>query len=385
MKRCVASSTSAVLLVTLITTMMFIGGCGSGPSDIPDSMKPGVRVGEDFLVKEVFAEDKRLYTVTDIRFGELDANSGHEIGIAGRRGAIILRPDGTCVSFVSFGGFRQRRWHRRPTIVDADGDGICEFFTTSVVYGAMLLDHGGQQVWSTRGRMRVAGDCYAYGDMDRDAQTEFLFYDYGTLALLSSNGSVMWSREPPFHAPTLHIVDLDEDGSMEIVGTSFDTITVLNSKGSVLQEKRASLDIDLNESSLVPYPTKDSAKYFLCTGKESHLLVSLDGDTVVQEFKGVPWCDQRIAKPVRLRKDEDPYFAIFGLLPWQGRKLAGFAEVNSVLYVFDSEQKLVYHEVIGDDGWAMATVPSGRPNEEVLLVGGTGKVWRYKTRKGNES
>jgi outer membrane protein assembly factor BamB len=353
--------------------MVFVAGCGSGPSDLPDFMKPGIRVGEDFLVKEVFVEDKRLDTVTDIAFGELDASPGLEIGIAGKRRAIIMEPDGTPVALTNF------RKRYSPKILDVDGDGVCEFLHPG---GHLtLLDHKGNQLWSARER----GVKSTYGDVDDDGKTEFVQYYYGWMVLLDSNGDVIWMIDPPFQLPTLHIVDIDKDGTVEIVGTSFETITILNTSGSVVREKRSGLHIQLDESSLVPYPTKDSPKYFFCTGKKSYLLVSLDGDKIIQEFKGVPWCDRRVATPVRFRSDEEPYFAIFGLLPWQGRKLAGFEKVNSALYVFDSEQKLVYHEVIGDDGWAMAAVPSGRPNEEDLLVGGTGKVWRYRIRKEDES
>lgn len=172
---------------------------------------------------------------------------------------------------------------------------------------------------------------------------------------------------------------------MEIVGTTFDEIIILDRNGSLVKKERSDLGLHLSESSLVPYPSKDSPKYLFCTGKRSYLLVSLDGDTIIQEFEGAPWSSWPMATPVQLDGSEEPYFGIYGLLLWQGRKLWGFKASHLLLCVFDSEQKLVYHEVIGDYGRAMAAVPSGRPNEEVLLVGGTGKVWRYRIRRKDES
>jgi hypothetical protein len=341
-------------------------------------MKPGVRVGEDFLVKEVFVEDRRLHTVTDIRFGELDPNPGLEVGIAGRRGAIFAEADGTPVGFVGFGFGRV---YRKSTIVDADGDGVCEFF---IDWPGGLLDHRGHRLWSTTSVMRSVLQS-AYGDVDGDGKTEFVLYYHGKLALLDEKGGVIGLKKPPLHLASLQVADVDGDGKTEILLAKYQKVVVLNAKGEVVQEIRSDLNVYLSESVLAHFPTLTSPQYFLGNGKGTFLLVSPHDGTLIEEFEREHYLQHKEATPVRFNPDGDPYFAIFGDLFWQGRKRWGLEAIHSVLYVYDSEQNIVYEEVIADQSAAIAAVPSGRANEEVLLVGGTGKVWRYRIARNVES
>jgi len=388
MKCPTCTNTACTPLLTLSTAVMFlVCGCVSVPSKLPDWMEPGVRKGADFLVKDAFIEDKRLGTVTDIAFGELDANPGLEVGVAGPRRALLASRNGELIRWVGFKKKRRIgdlfRTYRDFEIVDVENDGVCEFFSMASWTSACgLFDHEGNKIWS-RGFMLNTS---AYGDVDADGKLEFVLSRYKMLALVDSKGGVRWQRnDAPFHLVSLHVFDINRDGKAEIVGTEWDKITVMDAEGNMDRQTRSKIDgIFLGDASLVRYPTEHSRAYFFCVAKSSYLLVSLGGNAIIREFQGTGSSVRPIATPVRFDSDEEPYFAIFGMLPWQGSKTMGFEALHSVLFVFDPEQNLVYLEVIDDDARAIATAPSGKPNEEVLLVGGTGKVWRYRTATNND-
>jgi hypothetical protein len=77
----------------------------------------------------------------------------------------------------------------------------------------------------------------------------------------------------------------------------------------------------------------------------------------------------------KLDGDEEPYLAVLR------KMLVGFEKSCSQLHVFNSQWKLVYHEVLELRSPAIAAVPSDRPGEQRLLVGGQGKVYQYKCGK----
>lgn len=367
--------------VVLATILTFTSSGCRNPSGLPHEMRPGVRTGEGFLDREVLVENRRLGPVTDIVVGELDPSPGLEVGTAGVRRVILLKPDGTQLTSM---GFKKPY----PRMVDVEGDGVCEFFLPGG--RATLVDHTGHEIWSAPHPVVRS----ALGDVTGDGNTDFFLYHFSNLSLMSSTGKVVWSVGPLFNGPhghvrfhmpsVVHIVDVNKDGRKEIVGMFPDRIVVLDDNGRFLEEKQVRLDCDLTESFLVSYPTKDSPQWYLCGDELRYVLVSLDGEEIAYEFKGVPPSHYPRATLVKLDSAEEPYFAILGLLFWQGRKTFGLKTVCWALCVFDSEQKLVYHEVLSGEGWGLAAMPSTRPNEEVLLVGGKGRVWLYRLAEGTK-
>ena len=104
MKCPTCTNTACIPLLTLSTAVVFlVCGCVSVPSKLPDWLEPGVRKGADFLVKDVFIEDRRLGTVTDVAFGELDPNPGPEVGVAGPRRALFATRNGELIRWVGLG------------------------------------------------------------------------------------------------------------------------------------------------------------------------------------------------------------------------------------------------------------------------------------------
>src|SRR5690606_14117160 len=51
---------------------------------------------------------------------------------------------------------------------------------------------------------------------------------------------------------------------------------------------------------------------------------------------------------------------------------------RSALFIYDHERTLIYHEILPDPTTGIAAIPEPGRDTECLLVGGEGKVWRYR-------
>jgi hypothetical protein len=58
-----------------------------------------------------------------------------------------------------------------------------------------------------------------------------------------------------------------------------------------------------------------------------------------------------------------------------------FAAIDrSVLYIYSTEGKLVYQEVLPEDCSSIAVLPREGRQAQELLIGGSETVWRYNAR-----
>lgn len=74
---------------------------------------------------------------------------------------------------------------------------------------------------------------------------------------------------------------------------------------------------------------------------------------------------------VKLKKDQPKYLAV----------VAKFGVIDrSLLYVYDEQGKLVYHEILPEDCNAVVAFSSENEGSEDILVGGERSVWRYAAR-----
>lgn len=138
----------------------------------------------------------------------------------------------------------------------------------------------------------------------------------------------------------------------------------------------------LAEIDIVPFPTEKDDPHFLLFDQDRFIL--LDKTGAQKAHFAVPYLCNPKGMPIRFRTGEPPCFVILGKLCFQGT-LAGFRAVHPELFIFDPKQELVYHEVLEDDvtvsGTAILSAPSGCLDEQVLLVGGTGRIWQYSLKK----
>lgn len=373
----------------LLIGVILICGCSKAP--LPEWMKPQIVTGIDFLEKNIFVEDARIGTVTDIKRGELDPSLGLEIGIAGNNGALFIDDNGKTKTYVDFKR-KKDDWSLNFEIVDIEKDGICEFLRISnaaVTYDA-LLDHKGDEIWTT-GSDDDSPDDTTSGDLDGDGNLEFVSGWIWGINLIDRNGKEIW-RKSDVLVWQVKIADTNQDGKPEIVHRNGEGILTIRDKDGNILSRSKPLGVGyLNEFAIVKYPTSNAREYLLIRGSDKvrwrdydidkEYLLDFDGKTVIAELI-YPNCGSPKAIPVQLSNNHPPYLAIFGLYLYQGRKLFGLEAVHSALYVLDSEQNLVYYEVIDDEGEGITVIPSDKPGEEILLIGGTGKVWQYKIKNG---
>jgi hypothetical protein len=371
-------------------------------TELPERHLPVVVKGCELLAKELLVHDERLGVVHDIQEADLDPNPGSEVGITDGRCAILLELSGTLLKAVAFADVRRSR--RGSRIVDVDGDHVCEFLCVSDGGAYVLFDHNGDELW-TRGALGSYVGTRAYGDIDGDGRLEFVQKGSRNIALVGSDGRLVWWRKYTRAAAvnSVHVVDIDGDTAMEIVGVAQGRMTILDSNGEDIREVPTPKNLHLCDSAFVRFPTENDPECFFGYGNTYvYLLVSLDGDRIVRRFSAEPLWEHSVAVTVRFNKDQGVYFAVLGLsrsfpsgvgestgVRWAMPTLLRRTYVDpgplSQLYVFDAGQDLVYHEVIGDCSMALAAVPSDVPGEEALLVGGTGKVWRYRIARNDDS
>src|SRR5262249_6264621 len=142
------------LALSIFLACLLATGCGkrsaSGPGtsaeSLPEEMRPGVKLGGDVFAKRCVFTDDRIDRVSDIRLGELDPAPGHEICVAGNRGASFLTPDYRPFAFVDFKKDVYPLTDHE--IIDVESDGACEFMVAaSWATEPALLDHGGNTLW----------------------------------------------------------------------------------------------------------------------------------------------------------------------------------------------------------------------------------------------
>jgi hypothetical protein len=334
-----------------------------GPPATPQAV--GVVTGAGVLSKSAFAQDGRVGTVTEIAMGEFDPSPGTEIGVAGSRGALFLDEQGNVKSAVTFSAPADH-----VDIIDADNDGICEFMNRGGPgVPPSVIDHQGTAVWTYAGP--TANDMAA-GDIDGDGKLEYAVGCSASVHLLETDGTRVWQK-PDDGVSHVELVDADADGSLEIVHSS---------AGGEMKLR----DRDGNIMSRVPFAAA-SVAFSLCAwpgrGWPQHALVSADATIWIGALDGrianalaAPQCGKgghARGITARLKSGPSEYAAVVVGFPNQDR---------AIVYVYDPNGTLVYHEVLPEPCPSIAAVSLGDSETEVLLVGGEGKVYQYELASG---
>jgi len=330
---------------------------------------PGILIGPEFLSKSLFIEKEQLGNISDIAKGEFDQNPGPEIGIAGSQGALLMDISGKEISLVLFA---EEAGHIE--MIDVNQDGECEFMNRGGGWQKVsLFGHQGNKLWS----YSPSGDApnnMTVGDIDGDGILEFVvgFNGGGGIHLLDKNGKKKW-RQPDANVWVVELVDINGDGSLEIVhSNAAGKITVRNRQGKIINQTKPSTYF--SEFSLCRWPTLRDRKYILIYDEDEAIkILDFDGKTKKQfNAPGVVWNRGTWGMPARLKRDSPEYFAVIVQLRERWHR--------SILYVYDSTGSLVFQEIIAETCESVAVLPSDKPGEEILLVGGEGKVWQYKVQ-----
>ena len=348
-------------------------------------LPPEVKVGDEFLEKTLLMREPAFGTVTDLRYGELDPRPGLELCVVSRSDVVYLGDEGDTFGRLTFTLDDGWREFTRSKCLDVEGDGTCEFLCNKGLLWA-LLDHSGRTIWTTE-QFANGVNSVGYGDVDGDGSLEFVIDDYDRFIVVDSQGHEMWRKPHLRLGPDFEtrVVRLEENGEGAILALAFHGERVFfDSSGEFLRRR----EVRTMDPALVSYPQDDAREVIYILSKpldsmnqysRGYALSTLDGDPIAQ-YEGVPPMMRVITTFVRLAADEEPYFAFSGMHAYQGKKWAGFEKVQSEVCVFDAQQKLVYNEILPDAGLAIGTMPSDRPGQEDLLVGGKGTVWRYSAK-----
>lgn len=372
---------------------------------------PRIVVGPEFLSKKQFLTTGGSFDastgigeIEDIAIGELDSHSGLDIVIAGRYGAMIVDRNGAKQSQVQYefeierekvAGFDAQSPETMlgdVQVIDIERDGTCEYLARGGIDGAAVFDHQGKRLWSY-GKFteeKTSIDDLAVGDINGDGISEFIAAWNG-LELFDRHGSKGWTQAWERSVHQVEVVDVDGDRKNEIIHSSGTGLVIRDGQGEIVKE--VEMPFYFSQFHLCAMPGKEERLHFLAFAEDNVWLIDFEGN-VVNKF-AAPLSRFKNARKV---SNDDPYdigsgdtsvYKAKGV--WVKLKEAQpsflavvteFAAIDrSVLYIYSSEGRLVYQEVLPEQSKSIAvlSLEEGRDAQE-LLVGGSETVWRYSGR-----
>lgn len=335
----------------------------------PGIQSPGVVLGSDALQRTVFIDDPGfgIGTATDFK---ANPDPQHMLGIAGMKGAIFVDAQGAISKQITF---PIRTSH--VDFVGVDGDGNWEYLDRggSGWSDATFFDATGKTLWTYGGMPGL--DDMAAGDVDGDGIVDFIagFNGSGGVRRLNKIADVQWTK-PDGNVWHVEIVDTDGDGKSEIVHTSTNPqATVRDAGGNVL--RLFTTPTYCSDFSLCRWPTSKRPLAMLAAADGQIWLCDFTGKTLAQFV--APNCVRHghaYGTPARLKKGEPESLAVVvDYENWDA----------SVLYIFDTKQSLIYHEVLPGRSAAIISIPSNVEGVDDLYVGGTGVIWKYAATNSN--
>lgn len=330
---------------------------------------PRIVTGKELLQKEQFLSNDKLIEIRSISVNTNKSNTNEELIIIGKTGALFAELNGEQKTFVSFD---RRVGETVP--VDVEGDGVLEFMNRGGGWQPVsLLDSRGRTLWiypsEELSASKEAADTMAAGDIDKDGMLDFVIGMNGSggLHVLDAKGKEMWKRDAG-NVFSVEILDIDKDGSPEILhsdsgegivirkanGDKIGAIKKMNGHFSLLHQDNS------NDEPLIIY---DNHKLNLTDLKgNAKRIFDLPGGGHTPQGTLVYF--NGINKP--------PHYAFIRTIQATG--------IRSDLTVFDSDGKLVYHEIFQASYLAIAPLRQKEKGVDTLLIGENSKVWLYNIR-----
>lgn len=346
-------------------------GQGTGSADRPKKYEPD-------------RDQFELNDIEQIYAGEVDDEPGTDILAAGRTNAFVLTPEGRVKKKIAYNLGKswdiveQDRDLAFIRIEDLDGDGKPEIAGHGA-YACEILDLKGKTVWKYGPKGKESEvDALRIGDVDNDGKNEILVARDTDLEAYSENGRRKWSTDISdsiFGA--IEIADVDGDGKNEIVAGK----SILDGRGKHVKDIKKPYSVDgyLNQ--------KGENFYFVFINGNR---LGLFSDDKLKANYDAPLSDiQKIRKPddnnfltgmsvfgadalfVKFGADQQKYLAVLA-----DADDSGGYDYFRILYIYDSERKLVYHETIRTYNGEMTILPKADGTESLLVVD-DGKIIRY--------
>lgn len=322
---------------------------------VPDELKIAKIVqGADRFSKETLFTEADLGVITDFEEGP-----NHELVVAGQTGAAFLSDGSSFTKSIHF-----EKCNSDVVSVDlGNGSFLCRGTWNT---NTTLFDMGGRPLWSYGGGLTGIDDAAA-GTLGPNATKRIVvgFNGDGGVRLLSSEGKELWKQDEG-NVWHVEIVAADDKlGNVILHSNARGQLTIRDAGGNVLS--RHNPEIYLASFAMTAWGDDAGLNKLMAPGKDFIYILSTDGKTLVR--LPAPG-SQMTAQPKGARVHflaSVPYFA--GLLRY-------FVWNRSLLYIYDGQDQLVYHEILDHDCDALHAIP-GKNGTEDLLLGCEGSVWKY--------
>lgn len=324
------------------------------------------RASSDFLTGKVIFEDYAPGGISSITQMSCRPLLGTELVLALPRDVVFLNESYQEQYRLNLS---ERKGFKSIEPLLMDGTHSCGFLSYMFQEGIHLFDLNGKEIWKSTQQDSNTGT-YAgvqVGDLDGDGRPEFALYRTyrNGIDLVDGNGKTRW-QHPIYALGHLAIADIYRDGKAVIIYSNSNNangvteFTFLNSEGNITNQMKVSTMS--SEFAVIQWPSGGSEPHILLTEEGKLRIIDLEGNIISQ--LDAPGCrtygDVR-AVTVKFKKDEAEYLAV---------KKSLHPDI-SVLYVYDSNGKLVYQKTQVVEGLlapTLATVPSRETGTEKLLV-----------------
>jgi hypothetical protein len=322
---------------------------------VPDELR-GAKIvaGAGRFSKEVLFDQADLGVITDFA-----QSPNHELVVVGQNGAAFLTDGSSFNRRVSF--------HKCSSAVVSvelvNGSFLCRgAWNTNVE----LFDAEGKTLWSYGGGLRGIDDAAA-GTLGPNATASVVvgFNGDGGVRLLSSEGKELWKQDDGnvWHVEIAPAAD--KSGNVILHSNARGQLTVRDAGGHVVG--RYEPEIYLASFSMTSWGDDPNKSKLIASDKDFIYVLTTDGKTLVR-LPSPGSATMADPKGTRVRfSARTPYFV--GLLRYS-------LWDRSLLYIYDGQNQLVYHEILDHDCDALHAVPI-KNGAEHLLVGCEGAVLKY--------
>lgn len=331
-------------------------------------------------------DELEMNRIEQVYAGEVDDEPGADILVAGSRSAFLLSSEGKLKKEIDYhlgryldGEIPQDRHMAMIEFVDLDRDGTPEIAGRGP-YVCEVIDLTGKVVWKYPGKAKGnlwRIDQLKIGDVDNDGINEILVGKDDSLEVFDRQGRLLWkSQVPKFSLTNLTVADFDQDGWNEIITDD----SIYNGRGELVRSIKKPIRVnghivgngeplemiffDKNKLGLFQLEnltaTYEAPMSFIDgpPGEKG----PLDFGALVFHARG---------QYVYLSTDGRRYLAI--LADATVRKGRDYCKI---LYVYDSDRKLIYHETFDAFNGVLSVLRDGqRPDS--LLVTDDGKLFKY--------